>query len=136
MDKRIFRTESQHRFRVSIKRADFEKALAKTVDRYTFRAGGVGYEDLQVPTVGELRQRVQDSYSRRGAVLSDFPLLVWDSQDPQLDACQHRRAAFLELMQAFLQERADITRKNVKVRMPSDAPPPDALPAPLPIHNC
>jgi hypothetical protein len=72
--------------------------------------------------------------SRRGAVLSDFPLLVWDSaadQDPQLDAGQHRRLAFLELMQEYLQKYPDIAPNNIKVRVPPYGPlePPPRRPS-------
>ena len=58
MDKRNFRTEWQHRFRVS-EQVGFEKALRKTVEWYTFWASSVAYENLLV----------RDSYSCQGALV-------------------------------------------------------------------
>jgi hypothetical protein len=119
MSRNIKRTEPQHRMRVSVKLADYERAVAHSVDRHAFWSGALHGANVTALTVEELDKKVRDDWNRRTGTLQDFTLMPWPStasQDPQLDSGQHRRAAFLDINAKQLREHIDITPSNVQVR--------------------
>jgi hypothetical protein len=119
MSKNIKRIEPQYRMRISMKLADYERAVAHSVDRHTFWAGASQGTNVKTLTVEELDKKVRGDWSRRTGTLEDFTPIPWPStasQDPQLDSGQHRRVAFLDINAKQLREHIDITPDNVYVR--------------------
>jgi hypothetical protein len=119
MSKNIKRTESQYRMRISMKLADYELAVAHSVDRHMFWSGALHGATVKVLTAEELDKKVRDDWNRRTGTLQDFTPMPWPStasQDPQLDSGQHRRAAFLDINAKQLREHVDINPSNIHVR--------------------
>lgn len=126
MSKNIKRTEPQYRMRISMKLADYELAVAHSVNMHQLWSGSVEYPNLKALTKDELDLKVRDDWNRRTGTLQDFIPMPWPptaSQDPQLDSGQHRRAAFLDINAQQLRENTDINPGNIHV-CPSPQPVP------------
>jgi hypothetical protein len=144
MSKNIKRTESQYRMRISMKLADYELAVAHSVDRHAFWSGALHEASVKALAVEELDKKMRDDWNRRTGTLQNFTPMPWPptaSQDPQLDSGQHRQAAFLDINAKQLREHVDIHPSNVHVRpFPSFLPIsllsfPTPVLTRLPIHN-
>jgi hypothetical protein len=78
--------------------ANFQASLVCTAD--TLRRAAESNPNIPVYTVDSLRQEIEGAFHLRGGPISDFPPLFWCGGDdrPQLDAGQHRREAFLNVV--------------------------------------
>lgn len=98
MSTTIRRTEPADRLKVSMTQADFEASLQYTVDQYD-KAAETDSNFAGV-TKDTLRLRIEEAFHLRGGPITDFPPLFWPLglDRPQLDAGQHRREAFLNVV--------------------------------------
>jgi hypothetical protein len=81
MSKNIKRTEPQYRMRISMKLADFELAVAHSVDRHQFWSSMVQYPNLKALTREDLDMKVRGDWNRRTGTLQDFTLIPWPLSD-------------------------------------------------------
>jgi hypothetical protein len=122
MSKNIKRTEPQYRMRVSMRLADYERAVTHSVNRHALWSRELHGANVEALTVEELDKKIRGDWNSRTGTLQDFAPLPWPStasQDPQLDSGRHRRAAFLDINAKQLREHIDITPSNIHVRLPS-----------------
>jgi hypothetical protein len=94
----IRRTEPGDRLKVSMSMDNFEYSLIYTVQELN----KARESDSNVPlyTVETLRSAIQNAFHLRGGPIKEFPPLFWCGGDerPQLDAGQHRREAFMNVV--------------------------------------
>jgi hypothetical protein len=112
----IRRTEPADRLRVSMSKANFEASLVYTVQELEREAES--NPDVPKYTVESLRTAIQNAFHHRGGPISAFPPLFWCGGDdrPQLDAGQHRRAAFMNVVDPE-QKTTQLTAANIKVML-------------------
>jgi hypothetical protein len=80
-------------------------------------------------TIDTLRQEIEGAFHLRGGPITDFPPLFWSGGDdrPQLDAGQHRREAFLNVVDPRREVRR-LTFDTIKVTYPFPLPSPTHCP--------
>lgn len=123
----VRRTEPGDRLRVSMTADNFESSLIFTVQEIDRAARSD--QTIKTYTVESLRQAITDAFFRRGGKLTDFPPLFYcgNDQRPSLDSGQHRREAFLNVVDPK-RETTVLTVNNMEVgtgvtRLPNPAIP-------------
>jgi hypothetical protein len=96
-------------------RSSFQACLEHTVQE--LEKAAVEDSTIQTYTVDSLRLAIEQAFFLRGGPITEFPplFLCPNEERPQLDAGQHRREAFLNIVDRK-RETTVLTPQNIEVR--------------------